>query len=207
MHDRHDATLSSEETLDQALVEAHKQASVEAETDAQNSRACQHASSSRLERPIGVGAAASACDVKKENTQKSDFALTDDHCGEDNTTLRNKDECRNVISPLLSRSEKLCVRHQRMADEDATARLQKVRLSFRPADPAGAVVVGRLFPTCLASDSSRISYAIELPRAKSTLEPHGLRLWSVLSRAMVIDVSGHTNLSLLIPSRSLSRPP
>lgn len=30
--------------------------------------------------------------------------------------------------PLLSRSENLCVRHQRMADEGANARLQKVRL-------------------------------------------------------------------------------
>lgn len=30
--------------------------------------------------------------------------------------------------PLLSRSENLCVRHQRMADEGANARLQKVRI-------------------------------------------------------------------------------
>lgn len=32
--------------------------------------------------------------------------------------------------PLLSRSENLCVRHQRMADEGANARLQKVRSYF-----------------------------------------------------------------------------
>ena len=38
----------------------------------------------------------------------------------------------NDVVPLLSRSENLCVRHQRMADEGANARLQKVRLFDPP---------------------------------------------------------------------------
>ena len=38
----------------------------------------------------------------------------------------------NDAVPLLSRSENLCVRHQRMADEGANARLQKVCLFDPP---------------------------------------------------------------------------
>ena len=40
------------------------------------------------------------------------------------------------VARLLSRSENLCVRHQRMADEGANARLQKVRLLCAQSVPA-----------------------------------------------------------------------
>lgn len=48
---------------------------------------------------------------------------------DENGSCGEKGTCNDgdVVAPLISRSEKLCVRHQRMADEDATARLQKVR--------------------------------------------------------------------------------
>lgn len=46
------------------------------------------------------------------------------------SSMHTKGECDTIVNPLLSRSEKLCVRHQRMADEGANARLQKVRTSL-----------------------------------------------------------------------------
>ena len=54
---------------------------------------------------------------------------------EDEELMLKLDEHASDVSdvvPLLSRSENLCVRHQRMADEGANARLQKVRL-FDPS--------------------------------------------------------------------------
>lgn len=52
--------------------------------------------------------------------------------------------------PLLSRSENLCVRHQRMADEGANARLQKVRYIL-----ASRLVIKCMYPwsNCLIPHS------------------------------------------------------
>lgn len=191
---------TSEDTINHASVEAHKQASAEAANDkgkgVKKDDAC-CASSNRVDPASAPGTDANSGPLKLHG-----YSVGDGDCSETRSIAREKDECGDVMSPLLSRSEKLCVRHQRMADEDTTARLQKVRTRWRlrqglsqwgEASTLPAVGGGRL----------RSNYPV-LDKSK---ESSSLKLWPFLSRAIAIEVSAHTNHSRLIPSPSPSRPP
>lgn len=148
-HDTNENPASSE-AVNHALVEAHKQASAEVSSDIQMASHQGH----ETDCCGDVTEASDSASVSTVEAQKGEalrqhgFVMHDNSRNGSKGPLRDKDVCSSVISPLLSRSEKLCVRHQRMADEGATARLQKVRFlpSYRVVR-AGAVVAGRLsFP-------------------------------------------------------------
>ena len=142
---------SSQDTVSRALVEAHKQASAEAAPDdASASLAASHAAGISRSA-VAVPSVAPTNEEKKEAALKAHGFVHNEAVHGDGENVasssREKQECSSVISPLLSRSEKLCVRHQRMADEDATARLQKVRASYSSTvRSAGAAVAGRHIP-------------------------------------------------------------
>ena len=54
------------------------------------------------------------------------YEMLDREASRENEKQADGSSSTDVVR-LLSRSENLCVRHQRMADEGANARLQKVR--------------------------------------------------------------------------------
>lgn len=142
---------SSQDTVSRALVEAHKQVSAEAApVDASASPSDARKAGSSRDAVAGPSVAPSDEEKKEAALKAHGFVHNEAVHGDGEnaaSTSRDKQECSSVISPLLSRSEKLCVRHQRMADEDATARLQKVRAPFSSTVwSAGAAVAGRRIP-------------------------------------------------------------
>lgn len=166
---------SSQDTVSRALVEAHKQVSAEAApVDASASPSDPRKAGSSCDA-VAVPSVAPSNEEKKEAALKAHGFVHNEAVHGDGENVasssRDKQECSSVISPLLSRSEKLCVRHQRMADEDATARLQKVRAPLFLDRVVRRGCRSRApHPTRLASVGRRSMTAAELPRARADLD-------------------------------------
>ncbi|WFC97990.1 hypothetical protein MYAM1_000711 [Malassezia yamatoensis] len=147
----------AEEARDCALIEAHKQASVEANSS--KKRACHSKASNEdavRDDSRGCPSHDPHSSLQKDLLHTQGFAKQDRHKDQKKSQPRDIHACSSVMTPLLSRSENLCVRHQRMADEDATARLQKSIDTLSLAEQTAVNTVWSLFSSSSHSQRALI---------------------------------------------------